>query len=347
VGVLVLDDPVRTDAARTIHSLRAHGIDRIVMVTGDRLEVGEAIGAVIGVDEVLAERSPADKLDAVRAERARGGTIMVGDGINDAPALALADVGVAMGARGATASTETADVVLTVDRLDRLGEAHALARRSKRIALQSVVAGMGMSLVAMGFAAVGFLPAVWGALLQEAIDVAVILNALRTARPPAGGPKLDEADSRLARRFQIEHFVIRSDLDRLLALADSLGTMEPVRVMPALREVHALLTEEVGPHEQAEERVLYPALERVLGGSEPTAPMSRAHVEIAHQIRRLGHLIDDIGAAGPDQEDIDELRRLLYGLHAILRLHTLQEEESYLSLGDEFESAEEAGERVQ
>jgi heavy metal translocating P-type ATPase len=338
-GVLVLDDSVRPDAARTIHLLRNHGIKRIVMVTGDRTEVAEAIGAVTGVDEVLAERSPEDKLDAVRAERAHGGTIMVGDGINDAPALALADVGVAMGARGASASTETADVVLTVDRLDRLGEAHSLARRSRRIALQSVIAGMGMSLTAMGFAAVGLLPAVWGAILQEGIDVAVILNALRTVRSPTRGPRLDETQSRLARRFQREHLMIKSDLDRLLAVADSLGTTGPEQVMDPVREVYRLLAEEVEPHEEAEEHILYPALERVLGGNEPTGPMSRAHAEISHQIRRLGHLIEDIGTSVPDQEDIDEIRRLLYGLHAILRLHTLQEEESYLSLEDETPAA--------
>src|SRR5262249_20333540 len=120
-GVLILDDPVRPDARRTIRALRAGGIRRIVVVTGDRSEVAATVGAVIGVDEVLAERSPADKLDAVRSERRRAPTVMVGDGINDAPALALADVGVAMGARGASAASEAADAVLTVDRLDRLG----------------------------------------------------------------------------------------------------------------------------------------------------------------------------------------------------------------------------------
>ena len=110
VGLLVLDDPIRTDAGRTIRNLRRGGIDRIVMVTGDRAVVADTVGAVIGVDEVLAERTPAEKVDAVRMERRRAPTIMVGDGINDAPALALADVGVAIGARGATASSEAADV---------------------------------------------------------------------------------------------------------------------------------------------------------------------------------------------------------------------------------------------
>ena len=157
-GVLVLDDPLRPDAARTIRGLRQGGIERVVMVTGDRAEVADTVGAVIGVDAVLAERSPAEKLDAVTEERRRAPTIMVGDGINDAPALALADVGVAMGVRGATASSEAADIVLTVDRLDRVGEAVALARRTRRIALQSVIAGMSMSLVAMGAAAAGCCP---------------------------------------------------------------------------------------------------------------------------------------------------------------------------------------------
>ena len=136
VGALLLDDPIRPDAARTIRQLRRDGIRRIVMVTGDREENAQTVGAVIGVDDVFAERTPAEKVEAVRLEKRAGNTIMVGDGINDAPALALADVGVAVGARGATASSEAADVVLTVDRLDRLGEALVIARRSRRIALR-------------------------------------------------------------------------------------------------------------------------------------------------------------------------------------------------------------------
>ena len=335
VGVLIFDDPIRNDAARTVRSLRRSGINRIVMVTGDRPEVAETIGAVIGVDEALAERSPADKLEVVRAERRRAPTMMVGDGVNDAPALALADVGVAMGARGASASSEAADVVLTVDRLDRLGEAHLLARRTHRVALQSVAVGMGLSIAAMGVAAAGLLPAVWGALLQEAIDVAVILNALRALRGPGTEVRLDAAENELARRFQAEHVAIRTDLEQLRLVADSLGRVPAADALVGLRDVHRLLVEEVEPHEQAEERELYVALNRVLGGSDATGPMSRGHVEISHQIRRLGQLLDEIGPNGPDGEDVVELRRVLYGLYAVLRLHTAQEEESYLSLSQE------------
>jgi heavy metal translocating P-type ATPase len=332
-GALIFNDPVRYDAAKTIRSLRRNGIQRIVMVTGDRTEVAETVGAVIGVDEVLADRSPSEKLDAVRSERRFGPTIMVGDGINDAPALALADVGVAMGARGATVSSEAADVVLTVDRLDRVGEARSLAHRSRRIAFESVIAGMTMSLAAMGAAALGLLPAVWGAFLQEGIDALVIVNSLRALRPGEADIQLAKEDSVLTRRFQAEHLAIWPDIDRIRMAADRLGIAEPSEAMAQVRQVHKLLVEEIEPHEEAEEEILYPALNRVLGGNDPTGPMSRAHAEIAHQIRRLGHLLDDIGPEGPDEEDLAELRGLLYGLYAVLRLHTSQEEESYLSLG--------------
>ena len=336
-GALLLEDRIRPDARQTIRALRRGGITRIVLATGDRAEAANAVGALTGVDEVLAELTPAGKLDAVRREQRRAAVIMTGDGINDAPALALADVGVAMGARGATASSEAADAVLTVDHLGRLGEAATLARRSRRIAMQSVLAGMGMSVAAMGLAAAGLLPAVWGALLQEAIDVAVILNALRALRPVASAERLTAADAALTRRFRAEHQLIRADIEQLRIAADALTTdpLAAPAAMAQVRHAHALLTGDIWPHENAEEADLYPALNRLLGGTDPTAAMSRAHAEIAYQIARLGRLIADIGDRAPDEADIADLRGALYGLYAILRLHTVQEDEAYLSLGED------------
>jgi soluble P-type ATPase len=329
-AVLLLEDQLRPDARQTIRAVRRGGVTRIVLATGDRAEAASAIGALAGADHVTAELSPADKLAVVRAEQARAPVIMVGDGINDAPALALADVGIAMGAHGSSASSEAADAVLTVDELGRLGQVAAVARRTRRVALQSVVGGMSMSLAAMGVAAAGLLPAVWGALLQEAIDVVVILNALRALKTPAPEVRLTAADAEVTRRFRTEHQAIRADVEQLRTAAAMLG--QP-GAMSRVRDVHELLIAEIWPHEHAEETVLYPALNRVLGGTDPTAPMSRAHAEIAVQIARLGRLVDDIADRTPDEADIADLRDILYGLYAILRLHTVQEDETYLSLG--------------
>ena len=182
-GTIVLADAIRPDARAAVAAIRQGGVREIVMATGDRAEIAEAVGAEAGVDRVRAGLEPEAKLAVVRELRERlAPVVMVGDGINDAPALALADVGVAMGAAGSTVSAETADAVIVVDRLDRLAEAMRLSRRALRIAKQSVLAGMGLSIAAMGVAAAGYLPPLAGALLQEVIDVAVIANALRVLR---------------------------------------------------------------------------------------------------------------------------------------------------------------------
>ena len=191
-GAIVLRDPVRPDAAATVRRMRRWGIHRIVLLTGDHGDVAEAVGAELGVDAVIAEASAIEKVAVVTGERRGGVTVMVGDGVNDAAALARADVGVALGATGSAASVESADAVLLVDRLDRLAEAFEISGRAMAIARQSVIAGMGLSIAAMAAAAVGWLPPVAGALLQEGIDVAVILNALRARG--AGRETADETE---------------------------------------------------------------------------------------------------------------------------------------------------------
>jgi heavy metal translocating P-type ATPase len=181
-GVLSLSDAVRPGAADAIAGLRAAGVARVAILSGDAADAVEEVGRRLGVDAVYADLAPEGKVEIVRAMQGSPDTspvVMVGDGINDAPALAAADVGIAMAFGGATVSSEAADVVIPLDRVERVADAISIGRRSLSIARQSVVVGMSLSGVAMIVAAFGYLPPVAGALLQEAIDVAVILNALR------------------------------------------------------------------------------------------------------------------------------------------------------------------------
>jgi heavy metal translocating P-type ATPase len=187
-GAMLFGDEVRAESGAVLRKLRRAGVRRVVLVTGDRTDRAESVGAALGVDVVVSEMTPQDKVAAVLAEHANGPVMMVGDGVNDAPALAAADIGVAMGARGAAASSEAADVVILVDRLDRLVDAVGIARRSRQIALQSVYAGIGLSMAGMIAAAFGYLTPVQGAILQEAIDVTVIVNALRALGGADGRP---------------------------------------------------------------------------------------------------------------------------------------------------------------
>ena len=302
-----------------------------MLVTGDRADIADTVGRIVGVDTVLADCDPADKLHAIEAEAAHAATIMVGDGVNDAPALAAAGVGVALAARGATASSEAADVVLTVDRLDALADAILIARRSKRIALQAVLVGMGLSLIAMVVAAVGLLPPAAGAILQEVIDVLAIVIALRAVLPgKVHTIAMPPADIAIAHELKAEHDAMLAVVEQIRAVADTLST-QTCDLVPA----HALLgrlENELLPHERADEALLIPLVARALGGSDTTASMSRTHAEIEHQVSRLRRLLAGLDNDTVQPEDVVELRRLLYGLYAVLRLHNAQEEEGAFSL---------------
>jgi heavy metal translocating P-type ATPase len=332
-GALLLRDPLRHDAPRTIRRLRTAGLNRLLMLTGDRPEPAREVGAVLGLDDVRAGQLPIDKIATVREESSRAVTVMVGDGVNDAPALAAADVGVAMGARGSTSASEAADVVLTADRVARLADAMEIAARARRIAVQSAAAGMAMSLAAMTAALLGWLPPAPGALLQEGIDTAVILNALRALLPaPGTRPALEPEAESLIHRFATEHDDLRDTLDAIREAAGLLTMDHGPHALTAVREIDRLLTEHLLPHEHAEEHELYPALNRQLG-PETTATMSRAHAEIERLAQRIAahvRLAGEQGGLRPEQ--LDDLRASLYGLHTILRLHFAQEEESYFSL---------------
>ena len=178
-AMLRFEDPRRPDAAASLEAARAAGVNRIVMITGDRLSVAKRVSEGLPIDRIVAGVTPQGKVEAVAEESAHGTAMMVGDGVNDAPALAAAQVGVALGARGATASSEAADVVVLVDSLARIPEGLRIAQRAFGLARQSVLVGLGLSLAGMTAALLGYLTPLAGALLQEAIDVAVILNALR------------------------------------------------------------------------------------------------------------------------------------------------------------------------
>ncbi|MEH6836312.1 MULTISPECIES: heavy metal translocating P-type ATPase [Falsihalocynthiibacter] len=181
-GHLVMADALRSGTSELLTGLRRTGIKRILLATGDRRAVAEAVTEGLGFDAVCSDLTPDQKVRLVLSERENGPVMMVGDGVNDAPALAAANIGVAMGVRGTAASAEAADMVLLVDRLSPLLSGIEVAQGARRIALESVIAGIGLSFAGMIAAAFGYLSPVQGALFQEVIDVAVILNALRALR---------------------------------------------------------------------------------------------------------------------------------------------------------------------
>jgi P-type E1-E2 ATPase len=183
-GCLQFRDQPRPDGARFIEHLGPqHHIDRALLVSGDRRTEVEYLAELVGIEHVYADQSPEQKVEIVRKETAAAPTIYVGDGINDAPALTAATIGIAFG-QNSDVTSEAADAVILESSLRKVDEFLHISRRMRMIALQSAVGGMVLSLGGMCFAAAGLLPPVAGALVQEAIDVWAVLNALRAAFPP-------------------------------------------------------------------------------------------------------------------------------------------------------------------
>jgi heavy metal translocating P-type ATPase len=328
IGALLLADELRSDTPRAIRLLREAGVARIVMVTGDRAAAAHAIGAALDLDAVLADRVPSDKVDAVRSEQRLHPTIMIGDGINDAPALASADVGIALGARGASASSEAADVVILADRLDRVGEAIMIAQRARRIALESIVAGMGLSMLAMLAATVGWLAPVPAAIVQEVIDVVVILNALRALNPAYAGARRTIPAS-VGREMRHDHVTLIRSLDRLRTIADALDDAPPEDAAALIMEANAAVQEQVVAHERDDEGTVYPRLANILMDRHGLSAMSRAHREILHLARLLARVVEDLPTEKIDRFLVRDAQRVIEAIETLVRIHTAQEEDIF------------------
>ena len=179
-GSISFTDNVRANSKSTIQALRQMGIKHIIMLTGDHAKTAQTIATSIGIDEVKADLLPNDKLSVLKnLDDSYRPVAFVGDGINDAPSLAVADVGIALGAKGATAASESADIVIMLDDISRVAHGLAIAKRTFVVARQSILTGIAISIGLMLIFATGRFQPVWGAILQEVVDVIVIFNALR------------------------------------------------------------------------------------------------------------------------------------------------------------------------
>ncbi len=177
-GVITLKDELRTDSRATLSRLHQLGIRHTLMVTGDNSATAQAIARELGIEEVHAEALPADKLHVISKVKDRP-VVFVGDGVNDAPVLTAADVGIALGARGSTAASESADLVIMLDDIGRVAAGLEIAKRTFGIARQSILVGIGLSVALMAIFATGRFSPLSGAIIQEVVDVVVIFNALR------------------------------------------------------------------------------------------------------------------------------------------------------------------------
>lgn len=178
VGYISLKDRLRKEAKATLQSLRNQGIHNFMLITGDNNRVANKVASELGINAVIADALPADKLKAIEKDKERP-VVFVGDGVNDAPVLTASDVGIALGARGSTAASESADMVILPDDVGHVATAYTVARKTFRIAQQSILFGIALSVILMLIFATGHFLPVYGAILQEVVDVFVIFNALR------------------------------------------------------------------------------------------------------------------------------------------------------------------------
>jgi heavy metal translocating P-type ATPase len=200
-AVVEYADEIRADLPRVLAALRDFGFTRTVLLSGDHAPIARAVAERAGIPETYGDLLPTAKAEFIERLRAENGVVMmVGDGVNDAPALSAADAGVALAGHGGGVTTEAADVIILIDSLDRVADALGISRRTMAIARQSIRVGLGLSGLFMIVAAFGVLPPVIGAGVQEVIDVAVILNALRSSQDPRGPRGLSGQSSGVARK---------------------------------------------------------------------------------------------------------------------------------------------------
>jgi hypothetical protein len=284
-------------------------LSRIRFKVGDQVQIDDAVATII---PITADGSP-------DPPRSRG---------NDAPALAAADIGVALGARGASASSEAADVVILTDRLDRVGEGIIIAQRARRIALQSIIVGMGLSLAAMVAATIGWLDPLPAAIVQEVIDVAVILNALRALTPARAkaGRRITAAQGVALHH---DHQVLFRDLDRIRNIVDAIDDAMPDTAAALIAEAHRLVQSSVVMHEREDEGSIYPQLAEVLRERHGLSAMSRAHREILHLARLLDRIAEDLPSEKIDRYLIRDAQRVIEAIETLVRMHTAQEEDIY------------------
>jgi hypothetical protein len=233
-----------------------------------------------------------------------------------------------MGAGGASASSEAAQVVILANRLDRVGEAIVIAQRARRIAVQSIAVGMGLSGLAMVAATVGWLAPVPAAMLQEVIDVMVIVNALRALKPARRRDRRT-MPAETGATLHHDHVMLRRRLDRLRAITDALDDAALDNAPALIAEANDIVQKQIVEHERDDEGNVYPKLAKLLADSHGLSAMSRAHREILHLARLLARIVEDLPLEKVDHYLVRDAQRVIEAIEALVGVHTAQEEDIY------------------